>query len=266
MGPGSRVRLAIFSSQAWAKGSAGCPPFFRQSRDQGRFNPPMRASPGPALLVPGVLAMAPDEAAVRTPKQIRLEAAHHEAGHAVSMYLHNVEIDHLELMRPNEIREDGLAGCVQSMPHSISTIGDCVDGLVEYLAGEAAFRIAWAGGAFGDEEVGGERVEHPVELLLAMPNGSTRADRAAHEGWYERADHPDERNAATLAAHITSGVLETELLLKFARARTSAMAATERFQVLCGALARALFKRSRLSGADAVAVLERADRLHEIRS
>jgi hypothetical protein len=202
----------------------------------------------------------------RTPAQIRLEGATHEAGHAVAMFLLGQEIDHLELMRPFELRSDGLAGCVQSMPHEVTTIGDAIDELVVYLAGEAAFRVAWANGVLGNAEIGGIEAEAPVALLLAMPNGSSMADRAAHQGWYERDDHPDERNAAALAAHFTTGALETDLLLKFARARTSAMVGTERFQALCADLARVLLKRSPLPGADAVAVLGRADRVHEIRT
>jgi hypothetical protein len=80
-----------------------------------------------------------------------LEAAYHEAGHGVAMWLQETEIDHLELMRPDELRQDGLAGCVQAVPSPIATIGDAVDAVVEYLAGEAAFRIAWANGVLANE-------------------------------------------------------------------------------------------------------------------
>lgn len=199
---------------------------------------------------------------MRTPAQIRLEAAWHEASHAVAMYLQGQEIDHLELMRPDEIREDGLAGLVQGAPCPITTIGDAVDSIVELLAGEGGFRIAWAAGMLGNEEVGGEEIEPPVELLAAMPNG--HAARATELGWYERDDHPDEKTAKLLAKHFTSGPLEAELLLKFARARTTGMVETPRFQALAGDLARVLLKRSPLPGEDAVAVLQRADRLYEI--
>jgi hypothetical protein len=97
-----------------------------------------------------------------------------------------------------------------------------------------------------------------------MPNGSSAADRASLQGWYERDDHPDERNAAELARQFTSGLLEAELLLKFCRSRSSALMGTERAQALVADLAQALLKRSPLPGSDAVAVLGRADRIYEV--
>lgn len=59
---------------------------------------------------------------VRSNAQIPLEASWHESGHAVALWMLGIEIDHIELMREDEVRADGLAGCVQQVPCTITTI------------------------------------------------------------------------------------------------------------------------------------------------
>ena len=59
----------------------------------------------------------------RTPEQIRLSTAHHEAAHAVAAYLLGQRFEKIEVVRLGEVREQGdVAGCVRPEPQSISDI------------------------------------------------------------------------------------------------------------------------------------------------
>jgi hypothetical protein len=203
---------------------------------------------------------------VRSSAQIRLEASFHEGGHATAMWLLGVRIDHLELMRPDEVRADGLAGCVQQLPTSIDTIGAAIDQIVIYFAGESAFRTAWAAGTVSDDDIGGGQHDTPIEVMLASPNGASPGIAASFEGWLERPNQPDEVNARSLAEHkrFTSSLFEAELLLKFARARTASMVDTPRFLSICGDLAGVLREHAPLEGADAEARMGRTAYVYDI--
>lgn len=206
---------------------------------------------------------------MRTPQQIRTEAAWHEAAHAVAFYIHGHAFEKIEIFRPGETRQQGdLAGCVISTDRPITSVGAAHEAIVELLAGEAGLRMAWALDVLTDAQIGGEEVptgDLTLEELLVSSNGSKPA-RAASFGWYERSDHPDERNADEIARSFASDPFEAQAMLNYLKARTSNLVQSERFQKLMNTLADALLEHSELEGALATHLLERADTLHEIES
>jgi hypothetical protein len=199
----------------------------------------------------------------RTPGQIRVEVAHHEAAHTVASHLLGRAggIERIQIPRVGEVGQQGAtAGCVRWIPETVTTLCRAQEVIVELLAGEAGVMVAWDLGFLGDADIGGREVIS-VANTLAVPDGAAPHERAAFVAWYRRRDHPDETRAAELARAFTTTELERATLLNFCRARTTALVATLRFQHLMGELGAALLASSgSMDGREAVALLERADR------
>jgi len=166
---------------------------------------------------------------MRTPRQVRFEAAYHEAGHACPFYWHGHPVESIHLMTPEEAqtREQGdEAGCCILPARSPENVCEAQERVVELLAGEAGVRIAWAMHLLSNDEIGGIEVpsqDFTLEELAASPNGATPQQGSAHRGWYERSDHPDEVNAAELARAFSSDPLEAAALMGYCKARTTAL-------------------------------------------
>ncbi|MGI8406965.1 MAG: hypothetical protein ACR2L3_00430 [Actinomycetota bacterium] len=209
---------------------------------------------------------------MRTPQQIRFEAAFHEAAHAAAFYVHGNPVESIHLMTPEqaETRHVGeLAGCVIPVQRPIENVCQAQEAIVELLAGEAGVRIAQAMHILSNDEIGGTEVpsaDFALEELTAAPNGASPEQGHAYLGWYERADHPDEVESEKLAYAFTRDGLEAQALLGYCRARTTALVGTPRFQNLMLMIGDALLEQSQLSGELTQHLLERADTLFEINS
>ncbi|HYU57798.1 MAG TPA: hypothetical protein VEO00_07095, partial [Actinomycetota bacterium] len=86
------------------------------------------------------------------------------------------------------------------------------------------------------------------ELLAVTQNGSLPEQAAAAWGYYTMSAEGDAEDARKVADAATSDQLESELLLKFCRARTANMVATERFRTLARRVAAALLALGTLGG------------------
>lgn len=194
----------------------------------------------------------------------RAAVAWHEAGHATAAWLAGLEFEQVELIPEAEQEEQEAQGRV-TFDADVPNLEAAIHRMVVALIGDPTYRLAWASGLIAKPS-STEFVEAPLDVLLALPtNGSSSPKaREATLAVIQHDDQPDAALARRLAEMFTSAPDETEHLLKFARARATGLASTERFLALAGALVNALLRCSSMTWADAGAVLERAARIYDI--
>lgn len=194
---------------------------------------------------------------MRNPKQIRLEVAFHEAGHAVTGFLSGRRIERVgvwseeQLSDSQAVTDTDHIGRVVFQDFDPTSLSEAVDDIVMYYAGDAAARMAWASGIVTDEQIGVTTVitteDLSVDELLAS-NGRTPVESAVAYGMYRMPSKDDAALAADMAKEWTSDPLELAALLGFCQRRTANLAATEQFQIMVGYLAVQLEEKGEMGG------------------
>ena len=217
---------------------------------------------------------------MRSPKQIRLETAVHESGHAVAGFLSGRRIDHVRvksedelkkmeeevLSNPGTIRDADRSGHVVFEPHYVNSLGEAIEEIVIYYAGEETTQMAWVAGFVTDEEIGGtpftlEELEADVDLLMA--NGQTPPERA--KALYGTESSPgDYRHADELAEAWTSDPMEKYALLGFCHARTRNLVQSELFRRMAVSFVPTIEEKGEVPGELAHHLLHRAHVVFEL--
>jgi hypothetical protein len=197
-------------------------------------------------------------------------AAWHEAGHAVAAYLLGLRIERIWIASPAEleaIEPAGASGHVELEQRPIVDLGDALNHMLVYLAGEAAVRGAWALGLLDEIEFGftepapePETLAEQVDELLARRGGSPTAATASY-GYLSPAAESDLAAVREISAEWAFSSLEAASMQNLAEHRVAEWVGQPRFQALLGTLGPALLKGS-MSGELADHLLGRADEIH----